>query len=424
MKGLLNKIKQKFATVLGRRTKDSVDEYEDRFQEEGDEDQEEIEAASEDYDEEEDISDEEHREETGEIPLPRPSRANVFIRDLKIRWNSFIQRKQFKPKKYINSSWTSKLQGMVDWEKVYSLITAPENRHHVHRTFAALSLISLFYYTGKTAALFLTPPVQDKKQSGYQTPPSLLGSDVQLISQKDLFDATGSVQAQKPDRPTDSGPKICDTANAKSALPIKLVNTTVLQDTVKSIASVQVRGGKELTEIREGEKLDNMAEIGKIDRLKVIFKNLQTGRCEYVSGADPKDDKPNPINVVSSAQGQKMIKEATDSGISNTGNIFKIKKNLRDDALKNIGDILTQARAIQIKNPDGSLCFKMTEVVPGSLYSKLSIQDEDIICSINGKKIENLNEVMNLFGRIRDIDHFELSVQRNGMEQNLEYDFE
>ncbi|PIP93645.1 MAG: hypothetical protein COW00_03625 [Bdellovibrio sp. CG12_big_fil_rev_8_21_14_0_65_39_13] len=420
MKGLLNKIKQKFATIFGRKSKESVDEYEDRYQEEDDENQD-------DYEEEigeEEISDDEHREETGEIPLPIPSKAHVFFRDLKIRFQSYLQRNQLKPKKYMSNSWSAKLQGAVDWEKIYELITAPENRHHVHRTFAALSLISLFYYTGKTTALFLTPPVQDKKQSGYQQAPAVMGNDVQLISQKDLFDATGTAQAQRPDRPRDVGPKICDTANSRSSLPIKLVNTTVLQDSVKSIASVQVRGGKDLTEIREGEKLDNMAEIGKIDRLKLVFKNLQTGQCEFVSGADPKDEKPNPINVISSAQGQKMIKEATDSGISNTGNNFKIKKSLRDDALKNIGDILTQARAIQIKNPDGSLCFKMTEVVPGSLYSKLSIQDEDIICSINGKKIENLNEVMNLFGRIRDIDHFELSVQRNGMEQNLEYDFE
>lgn len=179
-----------------------------------------------------------------------------------------------------------------------------------------------------------------------------------------------------------------------------------------------------MVEIREGDKVENMAEVGKIDRLKLIFKNLQTGQCEFVSGVDPKDEKPSPISFVSPREGQKIIKEATDSGILNQGNSFKIKKNVRDDALKNIGEILTQARAIQIKNPDGSLCFKMTEVVPGSIYSKLNIQDEDIICSINGKKIENLNEVMNLFGRIRDIDHFELSVQRNGIEQNLEYDFE
>ncbi|MBT5093448.1 MAG: PDZ domain-containing protein [Halobacteriovoraceae bacterium] len=92
--------------------------------------------------------------------------------------------------------------------------------------------------------------------------------------------------------------------------------------------------------------------------------------------------------------------------------------------LGNINEILTQARAIQIKNPDGSLSFKMVEVVPGSLYSKLNIQDGDIITGINGKKIKNLNEIMALFGKIRSIDHFELSVKRNGIESSMDYDFE
>ncbi|GAB4014172.1 MAG: hypothetical protein Fur0010_12000 [Bdellovibrio sp.] len=414
MKGFFQKLKNKFASVFGRKSAESVDEFEDRFIDEEGEDQ--VEA--------EEVSDEEHLEQTGEIPLPRPSRLSVFIRDLKTRLMSIRSRRELKPKKYLNSSFSSDLLAKINWEKFYNILISPEHRPLVHRSFVALSLVGIFYFTGKTAALFLTPPAQEKRQSMSSSLPGPMGEDIQIIAQKDLFGASGLLEGPKVERPKDTGPKICDQATAKSSLPIKLVNTTVLQDSVKSIASVQVRGNKDMVEIREGDKVENMAEVGKIDRLKLIFKNLQTGQCEFVSGVDPKDEKPSPISFVSPREGQKIIKEATDSGILNQGNSFKIKKNVRDDALKNIGEILTQARAIQIKNPDGSLCFKMTEVVPGSIYSKLNIQDEDIICSINGKKIENLNEVMNLFGRIRDIDHFELSVQRNGIEQNLEYDFE
>jgi type II secretory pathway component PulC len=90
----------------------------------------------------------------------------------------------------------------------------------------------------------------------------------------------------------------------------------------------------------------------------------------------------------------------------------------------NMSDILTQAKAIQIMNPDGSLCFKMTEVVKGSLYSQLNIQEDDIICNINGKKIENLNDLMGLLGKIKEIDQFQLGLKRNGMSENLDYGFE
>ena len=92
--------------------------------------------------------------------------------------------------------------------------------------------------------------------------------------------------------------------------------------------------------------------------------------------------------------------------------------------INNMSDILTQAKAVQITNPDGSLCFKMTEIVPGSLYSQLDIQENDIICNINGKKIDNLNELMGLLGRIKEIDQFQIGLKRNGMNENKEYGFE
>jgi type II secretory pathway component PulC len=66
----------------------------------------------------------------------------------------------------------------------------------------------------------------------------------------------------------------------------------------------------------------------------------------------------------------------------------------------------------------------MQEIVPGSIYSQLNIQEGDMITGINGKKITNMAELMNLFGQIDKIDHFELSLSRDGVEQNLEYDFE
>ena len=92
--------------------------------------------------------------------------------------------------------------------------------------------------------------------------------------------------------------------------------------------------------------------------------------------------------------------------------------------LKNIQNVLTQARAVQIKNPDGSLSFKMTDVVPGSIYSQLDISDGDIISEINGKKIENINEILTLFGKIKDIDNLSLTILKDGQKQEKDYEFQ
>jgi len=157
--------------------------------------------------------------------------------------------------------------------------------------------------------------------------------------------------------------------------------------------------------------------------MKLILKNLQTGDCEYASTENDMETPMPPLRIISPKAGKSLFK-SMNPNIKNTGNNFKIKRAYRDSLMNNMSEVLTQAKAIQITNPDGSLCFKMTEVVPGSIYSQLNIQENDIICNINGKKIENLNELMGLLGRIKEIDQFQIGLKRNGMTENLDYGFE
>ena len=84
---------------------------------------------------------------------------------------------------------------------------------------------------------------------------------------------------------------------------------------------------------------------------------------------------------------RSLINRIKNNNIVSDGKKFTIKKALRDEMLKDVGKILSQARAIQIRNDDGSFCFKMTEIEPGSVYSLLDIQDGDTVCQINGNKI-------------------------------------
>ena len=74
--------------------------------------------------------------------------------------------------------------------------------------------------------------------------------------------------------------------------------------------------------------------------------------------------------------------------------------------LGNISSVLTQARAIPITNGDGTISFKVTEIVPGSIYSQLNIQENDIITGINGKKLTQLMKSHH-FWKIRDITNFQ-----------------
>ena len=84
-----------------------------------------------------------------------------------------------------------------------------------------------------------------------------------------------------------AGPKlnvdeiVCLDADRPTTSQIKLLDTIVLQDSVKSVASVQVRGEENLLNIREGEKVENY-EISRIQRMKLILKNLDSVLLFYL----------------------------------------------------------------------------------------------------------------------------------------------
>lgn len=324
-----------------------------------------------------------------------------------------------------------KLPDGFDWDAIYNKIFSVESRPAIHRGFLALIFALSTYGVGKIAALAMkgtTPRMASSSapsmgKISYQARPAM-----NTVAKVDLFNAPGVIEASNPlkDKVTKKidQKKVCATSNIKSSLSITLVNTLVLQDSVKSIAAVQVRNSKEVLNIREGEKIKDIAQIGRIDRQKMIFKNLKTGTCEYIANQDKKLKRMTPLEILRPSQGKKLMNSQKKSGIKNAGNAYKIPGKVREEMLSNISEVLTQARAIQITNPDGSLSFKITEIVPNSIYSKLDIQNDDIVKTINGKKISNINEVMTLFGNIRQVDHFELGILRNGTEVSKEYDFE
>lgn len=314
-----------------------------------------------------------------------------------------------------------------NWNDFILRLFSPYTRTKVHFLFIILLVATITYMLGKNIALFFNKPTSEETLSTSSTIPfekeETTGSDIKKIISTNLFNAKENDKSLENVIKKDIDSIVCLDADKPTNLQIKLLDTVVLQDSVKSVASVQMRGSSELTNVREGERLEQMAEVAKINRFKMILKNLETGECEYAATEQETDSAMPDIKIISK-RAAKSIFKSLNPDIKNKGNSFKIKKTFRDKMVTDMSDILTQAKAIQIMNPDGSLCFKMTEIVKGSLYSQLNIQDDDIICNINGKKIENLNDLMGLLGKIKEIDQFQIGLNRNGMPENLDYGFE
>ena len=302
----------------------------------------------------------------------------------------------------------------------FDQILLPSSRETIHQTFLVCLIALVTYQIGKLTALGL---------KGTQLPHVARHSEIS-INVTDDFNANSlnAVKTLNPFR-TDKGKgptqvasqSKCESATQKTSLPLKLVNAVVLQDEVKSLASVQVRSDRKLLEVRIGDKIQNMAEIFKIKRDELVVKNLQTGGCEAVRNDSIAMAKASPISVLSPSQSKAFLKNKTIPGIENSGNNFKISKSLINDKLKDISQILTQAKAVPIQNPDGTMAFRITEMDPEGIFSYLGIQDQDIITSINGQPIQNINEVMSLFGKIKNLENLSLGIRREGSEVTQEY---
>ena len=316
----------------------------------------------------------------------------------------------------------------IDYKNIHREFFHEGNQNLIHKVFQFSIIITSVFLMGKYTALLLKGAEKDDGISStaikIDESRALVKTDIDSIKNAKVFKTNAVKQKPKDNKPTNTVAK-CEKASRKTSLPLKLINTIVLQDSVKSIASVQVRAGKDPSNLREGDKIQGMAQLGKIDRMKVILKNLSTGMCEYLE-ADKKgrNRRSSPIAVMSPKQSRAYTKRAEKvDGIENDGNDYTIEKTFLQEKLKDINSILTQARGIQLTNPDGSMSFKIVEIQPGSVFSYLGIENNDIITEIGGKKINDLNQVMSLFGSLQNLDKLNLKVKRGGEEVPLNYKF-
>lgn len=317
-----------------------------------------------------------------------------------------------------------------NWDELIAKLFAPRLRPIIHRIFLVAFTLSFAYAMAKIVIFFAQPKVADLSMERPMIPvmmtPPLARESFQTMKEANLFNIKQDDQDSGTGQQKNKADLICERSNKPSSLPIKLLQTTVMQDGRKSLASVEVRGMRDIAMLRIGESIESYAKLDRIERQRLIVKNYRTGDCEYIESDDMTESArlTQPFDVLSPGEGNKLIAGTRPSAIRQDGNAFKIKKSYRDTMLEDIGQILTQAKAVQIRNPDGSLSFQMTEVVPGSIYAHLNIQNGDIIKSINGEPIQDLNKLMTLFGNIKNLDNVQIGVVKDGQEQNMDFSFE
>jgi general secretion pathway protein C len=115
--------------------------------------------------------------------------------------------------------------------------------------------------------------------------------------------------------------------------------------------------------------------------------------------------------------------DAPLSGIRGSGgNSFTVERNTLTQQMQK-PEFLSQA--LMVPNAGGG--FLVREIQPGSVYEKLGMRTGDVIRSINGQPINNMDEVMKLYqqlGGINRVGNVAIEVTRGGRTESLQYNIE
>jgi general secretion pathway protein C len=287
---------------------------------------------------------------------------------------------------------------VLDWEKIY--------RHSF--LYNSIALIISAYFVADFLVLALNPyfpvpppPRARITQSGEQK--TVRRYDT--ILSRNLFNERGLIPNADVGDSLDGPP-------VRTSLPLTLLGVIVVSDPTKSVASVDDKGTNLVWALRPGESLGSNIQVQTIEPDRMIFLNKSSRRREFVEL--PRDQ----ITATRRASAAKP----SGGGITNQGNRYNIDRKEVDKVMENFNEVLTQARCVpnfEAGRPSGYRCF---QIEPGSIYDKLGMKDNDVICGINGQAVNDPATAFNMLNTIKTARNIELCVNRGGQVMNMQYD--
>ncbi len=297
---------------------------------------------------------------------------------------------------------------LIDWEKLY-------RKSFVYNSVAALIcgyFVADLFVAGLTPWFPPAAPPRARLNLASDRLNFLAYSFVIFPKGKpNLFNEKGLV----PDNEEGKNGGIIDGLPVKTLLPLTLLGVIVIQDEKKSIASVEDKGVNQVIAVREGEPLTHDTLVEKITEDRVVFINQATSRREYIEL--PQDQILATRKAAPVKPGAGGIQKASDTH-------YVIDRKEVDKAMENLNTILTDARCVpefEAGRPAGYRCFQIT---PGSIYDKLGLKDNDVICGLDGENINDPSKAFAKLGALKDpaTRSIQICVKRNGQISNYQYD--
>lgn len=204
----------------------------------------------------------------------------------------------------------------------------------------------------------------------------------------------------------------------KSSLRATLIGTMVANRPEWSFATLRDDGAQSTGIYLPGDRFMG-AEILTVERLRVILIN--EGRKEYIAIGET----PAAPTFASTAPVKGPEPSSSDSGDANIRqideNTFEIAREEIDKQLSNLNALATQARIVPSFKNGVANGFKVFSIRPGSLYSKIGIQNGDVIRRINGYEINSPDKALEIYAKLKEASNIEIELERRGQSITRKY---
>jgi general secretion pathway protein C len=232
------------------------------------------------------------------------------------------------------------------------------------------------------------------------------------ITDRNIFNADKKIPPALTADGSGEGDMI-DMAPVASQLPLKLEGTLVHANPKKSVASIASKSNNTVNAYMVDTEIEGMARITAIERRKVIFRNLNNQRLEYI---DIPKDSALTFGMKEPSTGEEVKKEGDT--------VFTMRRQDISKYTADLGSILQQARMVPniVPGTGGRVeGFRFVAIQPGSIYEKLGFKPMDVIKKVNNEDVNSPTKAMELYNALKTEGRISLVIERNGRDETFQY---
>jgi general secretion pathway protein C len=283
-----------------------------------------------------------------------------------------------------------------------------------HRWIADILVLSLIVYFGVDAFMTVlnsrlapTPAMQEQavKLSEKSAAAARPLEDYAIITERNLFGGTsqGLAEASPEEIVLDDMPV------ALKSLGLKLVGTVVANKPEESSAIIEDRSTRKQEVYQEGDRV-KQALIKRILRHNVV---INTGRRDEVLTMMPEE---------STGKTRAPERAARTRRRPSAGSTIRLDREELESQMANLNELMQQVRIrpfMEGKRPAG---FLVSNIKPGSLFSKMGLRNGDVIQGVNGEAITTPDQAIELYESLMEGGEIALEIKRGRRKQNLRYE--